>query len=71
MLCLLQDCLKLLAALLRQSEAYRPTTGQLRFLLGWVFGDMEEASASPTSFALLKVGVKAALAGGLPHADRQ
>ena len=50
-----QDCFKLLATLLRESESYKPTTAQLRFLLTWAFGDMEEAAHRQAAFALLKV----------------
>ena len=50
-----QDCFKLLAALLRQAEGFKPSNGQLRFLLTWAFGDMEQAAAQQGPFALLKV----------------
>ena len=58
-----QDCFKLLATLLRESESYKPTTAQLRFLLTWAFGDMEEAAHRQAAFALLKVST-----GGGPSA---
>lgn len=50
-----QDCFKLLASLMRQSESYKPSNAQLRFLLTWAFADMEEAAASHAAFGLLKV----------------
>lgn len=40
---------------MRQSETYRPSNAQLRFLLTWTFADVEEAAASHAAFALLKV----------------
>ncbi|KAG2487780.1 hypothetical protein HYH03_013624 [Edaphochlamys debaryana] len=49
-----QECFRLLAALLRDCPAYRPTTAMLRFLLGWAFEDLGEAGAAPTAFALLR-----------------
>ncbi|KAK9818396.1 hypothetical protein WJX72_012002 [[Myrmecia] bisecta] len=49
-----QDCFKLLAALLRECRAYKPTTPQLRYLLGWAFTDLEEAEGRQTAFSLLK-----------------
>ena len=55
---LAQDCFKLLASLMRQSETYKPSNAQLRFLLTWAFADMEEAAASHASFGLLKVGME-------------
>ena len=50
-----QDCFKLLATLLRESHTYKPTNAQLRFLLTWAFGDMEEAANRQAGFGLLKV----------------
>ena len=50
-----QDCLKLLASLMRQSQAYKPSNAQLCFLLTWAFEDMEQAVASHAAFTLLKV----------------
>lgn len=50
-----QDCFKLLATLMRASDTYKPTNAQLRFLLTWAFGDMEEAAGHQAAFALLKV----------------
>ncbi|KAL0018407.1 hypothetical protein WJX79_009395 [Trebouxia sp. C0005] len=49
-----QDCFKLLATLLRESDTYKPTNAQLRFLLTWAFGDMEEAANRQAGFGLLK-----------------
>ncbi|EFJ49017.1 hypothetical protein VOLCADRAFT_104545 [Volvox carteri f. nagariensis] len=49
-----QECFRLLAALLRDCDAYQPTTAQLRFLLRWAFEDLGDAGAQPTSFALLR-----------------
>ncbi|KAL0044331.1 hypothetical protein WJX82_000142 [Trebouxia sp. C0006] len=49
-----QDCFKLLATLLRESHTYKPTSAQLRFLLTWAFGDMEEAANRQAGFGLLK-----------------
>lgn len=54
-----QDCFKLLASLMRQSETYKPSSAQLRFLLTWTFADVEEAAASHAAFTLLKVHVQA------------
>ena len=51
-----QDCFKLLGGMLRQCERWQPTTGQLRFLLTWAFGDLEEGAAQrQNAFHLLKV----------------
>lgn len=50
-----QDCFKLLATLLRESHTYKPSNAQLRFLLTWAFGDMEEAANRQAGFGLLKV----------------
>lgn len=50
-----QDCLKLLASLMRQSQACKPSNAQLCFLLTWAFEDMEQAVASHAAFTLLKV----------------
>ena len=52
-----QDCFKLLATLLRESDSYKPSNAQLRFLLTWAFGDMEEAANRQAGFGLLKVSV--------------
>ncbi|KAK9845304.1 hypothetical protein WJX81_002986 [Elliptochloris bilobata] len=49
-----QDCLRLLAALLRACSTYRPSTGQLRFLLGWAYADAAAAAARPAAFGLLR-----------------
>ncbi|GIL90429.1 hypothetical protein Vretifemale_18038, partial [Volvox reticuliferus] len=49
-----QECFRLLAALLRDCDAYQPTTAQLRYLLRWAFQDLGEAGAQPTAFALLR-----------------
>ena len=50
-----QDCFKLLATLMRESETYQPSNAQLRFLLTWAFSDMEEAAGRQAAFGLLKV----------------
>ncbi|KAL0035339.1 hypothetical protein WJX77_001780 [Trebouxia sp. C0004] len=49
-----QDCFKLLATLLRESHTYKPSNAQLRFLLTWAFGDMEEAANRQAGFGLLR-----------------
>ena len=50
-----QACFRLLAGMLRQCEAYAPPTGQLRFLLGWAYADMEESAGQQSAqFALLR-----------------
>ncbi|GIL61502.1 hypothetical protein Vafri_15933, partial [Volvox africanus] len=49
-----QECFRLLAALLRDCEAYQPTTAQVQYLLRWAFEDLGEAGAQPTAFALLR-----------------
>lgn len=52
-----QDCFKLLATLMRESETYQPSNAQLRFLLTWAFSDMEEAAGRQAAFGLLKVSL--------------
>ncbi len=52
-----QDCFKLLATLLRESDSYKPSNAQLRFLLTWAFSDMEEAANRQAAFGLLKVSL--------------
>jgi U3 small nucleolar RNA-associated protein 20 len=49
-----QDCFKLLAGMLRRCEEYAPSQGQLRFLLGWAFTDLEESAERQTAFTLLR-----------------
>jgi hypothetical protein len=50
-----QDCFKLLGGMLRQCERWQPSTGQLRFLVTWAFGDLEESAGRQNAFHLLKV----------------
>lgn len=57
-----QDCFKLLATLMRQSDTYQPTNAQLRFLLTWAFSDMEEAAGRQAAFGLLKVSLSFTIA---------
>lgn len=52
-----QDCFKLLATLMRESDTYKPNNAQLTFLLTWAFGDMEEAASRQAAFGLLKVSL--------------
>lgn len=52
-----QDCFKLLATLMRESDSYQPSNAQLRYLLIWAFSDMEEAAGRQAAFALLKVSL--------------
>ena len=52
-----QDCFKLLATLMRESDSYQPSNAQLRFLLTWAFSDMEEAAGCQAAFGLLKVSL--------------
>ena len=54
-----QDCFKLLATLMRESETYQPNNAQLRFLLTWAFSDMEESAGRQAAFGLLKVSLPA------------
>ncbi|EFN57812.1 hypothetical protein CHLNCDRAFT_51116 [Chlorella variabilis] len=49
-----QDCFKLLGGMLRQCERWQPSTGQLRFLVTWAFGDLEESAGRQNAFHLLK-----------------
>ncbi len=49
-----QECFRLLAGMLRECEAYKPTVAQLRFLLRWTSVDMEESAEMATSFSLLR-----------------
>jgi U3 small nucleolar RNA-associated protein 20 len=51
---LAQDCFKLLAGMLRDCDAYKPTVAQLRFLLRWTAVDMEDSAEVQTGFALLR-----------------
>ncbi len=51
-----QDCFKLLGGMLRQCERWAPSQGQLRFLVTWAFGDLEETAGRQNAFHLLKVG---------------
>ena len=50
-----QDCFKLLGGMLRQCERWKPSSGQLRFLVTWAFGDLEESAGRQNAFHLLKV----------------
>lgn len=50
-----QDCFKLLGGMLRQCERWQPSQGQLRFLVTWAFGDLEETATRQNAFHLLKV----------------
>ena len=53
-----QECLRLLASLLRTCPAWAPTTAQLRFLISWSLADVEEAASQVAAFALLRGVVK-------------
>ena len=53
-----QECLRLLAALLRTCPEWAPTTAQLRFLISWSLTDIEEAAAQVAAFALLRGVIK-------------
>lgn len=49
-----QECLRLMASLLRVCSDWAPSTSQLRFLVTWALTDVEEAAASVAGFTLLR-----------------
>lgn len=53
-----QECLRLLAGLLRECPEWAPTTGQLRFLITWALSDVEVAAAGVGAFTLLRSVIK-------------
>lgn len=52
-----QESLRVLGIMLRDCAAYKPTVAQLRFLLNWAFGDIEETDARGIAFNLLRAVV--------------
>ncbi len=50
------ECFRLLGAMLRGCAAYQPSTGQVRFLIGWLFADRhsEDSPGRQNAFALLR-----------------
>lgn len=50
------ECFRLLGAMLRGCESYKPSTGQVRFLLGWLFADRhaDDSPGRQNAFALLR-----------------
>ena len=53
-----QECLRLLAGLMRTCPEWAPTTPQLRFLVTWALSDVEEAAAHVAAFTLLRGVIK-------------
>lgn len=49
-----QEGIRLVTVLLRECEAYRPSTQQMRFLLKWAFAEMEEHTERGTLLSLLR-----------------
>lgn len=40
--------------MMRECSSYKPSTGQVRFLLKWTFVDLEDSSDRQTAFGLLR-----------------
>ena len=49
-----QECLRLLASLLRVCSDWAPTTTQLRFLVSWSLSNIEETASNVAAFNLLR-----------------
>ena len=49
-----QDSFRLLAGMLRECATYKPSTGSIRFLLKWGFGELEASADRTTAFGLLR-----------------
>ena len=49
-----QECLRLLASLLRVCSDWAPTTTQLRFLVTWSLSNIEETASNVAAFNLLR-----------------